>query len=181
MDVRGGLVRGVDAPILTGAALVARLVAWRDALRAWDADDRQGYADLIDVTTALAADLWGPDWRDDAAGPGVAREGGSHGGGTPRVPSGPHKSHALCGQVCLPGFLYAELVRLRGGEETEARAYVEAWWLRLDSELARGHPPIGDGLAYLRQRWAQDHPTPKPAPKTVQFDVAAWVAKGSFR
>jgi hypothetical protein len=80
----------------------------------------------------------------------------------PRVTSGAHKTHALCGQVCLPSFLWEELVRLRGGDETEARGYVEDWWLAVDAELARGHPPIGDALVYLRQRWAADHPTPKP-------------------
>jgi hypothetical protein len=80
----------------------------------------------------------------------------------PLVDQRTHRGHALCGQVCLPGFLHAEFRRLKGGDETAARAYVDAWWLRLDTSLAAGHPPIGDALAFLRGRWAADHPTPTP-------------------
>jgi hypothetical protein len=69
-----------------------------------------------------------------------------------------HASHAVCGRVCLPAFLFREFIQLRGGPEDEARADVDAWALAIVKALSDDEP-LGDPLKFWRARWQQRFPT----------------------
>jgi hypothetical protein len=83
-----------------------------------------------------------------------------------------HRSHALCGRVCLPAFLFREFINLRGGSEDEARVYVDAWALKLIREWGpdgpKGAVPVGEPLRFWRAQWEHSHPTPKAGLKTAE-------------
>ena len=75
--------------------------------------------------------------------------------------TGSHKRHACCGYICLPGDLFAELVRKSGQPDEETgKKYVTAWFRRHNAQLEAEKPVIGeDDFAFWRGQWARDHPT----------------------
>lgn len=79
-----------------------------------------------------------------------------------------HRSHVLCGRVCLPAFVFDELLRKRGGDEAAARAYVDAWALRTLQALPEDEVVSEDAPGWWRKQWAADHapsvPTARAAP-----------------
>jgi len=79
-----------------------------------------------------------------------------------------HRSHALCGRVCLPAFVFDELLRKRGGDEVAARAYVDSWALRTLQALPEDEVVSEDAPAWWRKQWTADHapsaPTARAAP-----------------
>ena len=77
-----------------------------------------------------------------------------------------HRSHALCGRICLPAFLYREFIKARGGPEDEARRDVDAWALAIIQALP-DEPPIGDDpLKFWRARWQERFGTTRQPTRT---------------
>jgi len=86
--------------------------------------------------------------------------------GTPLGARREHLSHACCGRVCLPAVLYTEFVRLHGGDEPTARAYVSAFFKAHDPPASAG--PIGDdAFTFWRRTWAAHHPSVAPDARTI--------------
>jgi hypothetical protein len=75
-----------------------------------------------------------------------------------------HASHAVCGRVCLPAFLFREFIQLRGGPEDEARADVDAWALAIIKALPEDER-LGDPLKFWRARWEARFPTKPVEPE----------------
>ena len=80
-----------------------------------------------------------------------------------------HRSHAVCGRVCLPAFLFNEFIRLKGGAEDTARAYVDAWALGIirawgEDGSHAADSPGADALKFWRQQWDAAHPSARPEP-----------------
>jgi hypothetical protein len=69
-----------------------------------------------------------------------------------------HRSHAVCGRVCLPAFLYREFIKARGGDDQEARADVDAWALAIIQALPDDAPIGDDPLRFWRTRWQERYP-----------------------
>jgi len=68
--------------------------------------------------------------------------------------------------VCLPAVLFTEFVRLHGGDEPTARAYVSAFFKAHDPPASAG--PIGDdAFGYWRKTWAAHHPSVAPDARTI--------------
>lgn len=113
------------------------------------------------VVTGIAED-------PDARAPSTPILGGQHG----------HRNHALCGRVCMPAFVYSELVRKRGGDEQAARRYVDEWFIACTKAIPETQVISESEPDYWRRRWAADHaPSVSTAPKVAKFDIAAWVDK----
>ena len=72
-----------------------------------------------------------------------------------------HASHAICGRVCLPGFLFREFLQLKGGPEDEARQDVDAWALAIMQGLSDTES-FGDPIKFWRTRWEQRFPAKPP-------------------
>ena len=83
-----------------------------------------------------------------------------------------HAAHAMCGRVCLPGFILREFLNAKGGEEEAARAYVDTWAMGLIRAIAPGGPReaevIGDPLKWWRYQWEAGHKTAKPDGKQAK-------------
>lgn len=91
-----------------------------------------------------------------------------------------HGSHTegFCDWVCLPEFLFAEFCRKSGqvDQPDGGVAYVRGWAAKV-RECWSG--PVGDNLKFWRDRWAESHPTKKPAEKP--FSVADAIARETAR
>lgn len=115
----------------------------------------------------------------------LALNGRGAGEGQPAILAGQraHRQHVVCGRVCLPVFVYDDLVRLKGGADADARAYVEAWAVRTLTEIPEAQTISEDAPKWWRGMWARDHPPSLPAPtkaKVAPFDAArAWAEKGA--
>lgn len=132
-----------------------------------DATDRHLHTggDANDGTRAPAPARTPARTPTEAAGPIAAA--------APRVVIAPlgarreHLNHACCGRVCLPAVLYAEFVRLHGGDEQQARAYVSEFFRTHDPPPDAG--PIGDdGFTFWRKMWAAHHPSAAPDARTIK-------------
>ena len=89
-----------------------------------------------------------------------------HTHGLAPIASGPHRSHASCGRVCVPAFLHDEFKRGLGGSDADADATLRAWYAdtldRLDLNT-----PVADPLRFWRERFVARFGTPAPARVTV--------------
>lgn len=87
-----------------------------------------------------------------------------------------HRAHALCGRVCLPVFLFDELVRRRGGDGPED--VIRAWAFDVIREWApdgaRKHDEPGDVRKFWYARYDERWP---PPPKAVASNRPAWVKR----
>lgn len=99
---------------------------------------------------------------------------------------GSHKSHALCGYICLPGDLFAEFVRKCGvADEAGAQQYVSEWFRRHNATLEAERPAIGDdAFVFWRTRWALDHPTTRVSARELDrrkqaAELEAWARGGT--
>lgn len=87
-----------------------------------------------------------------------------------------HGAHVegFCNWVCLPQFLFEEFCRKSGqGDQADGGvAYVRGWAAKVREQWSG---PVGDNLKFWRDRWAESHPTKKPAEKP--FSVADAIAR----
>ncbi|MEO6236601.1 MAG: DUF1376 domain-containing protein, partial [Vicinamibacterales bacterium] len=94
-------------------------------------------------------------------GRGATQGAGAGGGAYPRE----HLRCAhLCGRVCLPDNLFAELVRARGGPPEDAERQVREWQARVNAASGEDGPnwthAVGDDkFAFWRARWQNEHGT----------------------
>jgi len=84
-----------------------------------------------------------------------------------------HRSHAVCGRVCLPAFLYREFIKAKGGDEGDARAYVDAWALEVVQSLPDDVPIGDDPLKFWRYRWQERFGTTQRKPSKTAGNAEA--------
>lgn len=109
-----------------------------------------------------------------------------------RRPQGPsvlggareHRTHALCGRVCLPTAMFEKLVRFKGGPELDAHTFVRAWAAAVLDAWGPGgpralEPPGASEFDFWRDRWHEDFPVAKVARtrKTTADDLIAQLAR----
>ena len=77
-----------------------------------------------------------------------------------------HRTHAHCGRVCLPAFLFSEFVRRRN--HADADREVRDWAMTVEREWSGTGPRAGDEpgepLAFWRSRYEEHWPAAKKAP-----------------
>ena len=97
----------------------------------------------------------------------------------PMVSMREHRSHALCGVVCMPSGLFGELVRKCGGPDPEAR--VSAWYRQVCAEwqirVDRGETIGDDNFEFLRNRWKESNPTLTPTKGKQELAAEAALAR----
>lgn len=101
-----------------------------------------------------------------AIGISLDREGESEGKQPPRLQpvrlhSAVHRTHAVCGVVCLPAFLAHELARKSGRED--GIEYVAEWAGRVldewQAKVDAGEVIGDDDIVFWRARWQETHGT----------------------
>lgn len=76
------------------------------------------------------------------------------------VSTGPHRSHAFCGRVCVPAALHTEFVRKLG--TLDADETLRAWYRQVDDVWQpERHPEVitGSDFDFWRARWREKYPT----------------------
>jgi hypothetical protein len=73
-----------------------------------------------------------------------------------------HRTHAECGRVCLPAFLFNEFVRRRGG--TDPDAVIRAWAGEVLAAWADRPDEPGEPIAFWRTRYDEQWPAPVARP-----------------
>ena len=86
-----------------------------------------------------------------------------------------HRTHALCGRVCLPAFLFSEFTRRRGGNDPDA--VVRLWAIQV-LEVWRDKPEEpGESIAFWRARYEERWPS--TATRPVKRDaITAFLEQG---
>lgn len=59
-----------------------------------------------------------------------------------RVATGPHRTHAHCGPVCVPAFIHDDFIKQLRGDEDEADRRLREWYRQVDAVWAER--PVGD-------------------------------------
>lgn len=84
---------------------------------------------------------------------------------TPPIGTGPHRSHAFCGRVCVPAVLHDELRRKLGGELEDADDRLRAWYREVDDELTRTQETVSlNDFAFWQTRFKLRWPPPADTP-----------------
>jgi hypothetical protein len=75
--------------------------------------------------------------------------------------------------VCLPAFLYREFIKAKGGDEGDARAYVDAWAIEIVRSLPDDVPIGDDPLKFWRYRWQERFGTTQRKPSKTAGNMEA--------
>jgi hypothetical protein len=104
--------------------------------------------------------------------------GAGEGTPTPRVATGPHRSHAFCSIACVPAFLHREFrTGLNRPDEDEADAELRAGYLDHVTAWPAGKP-TGDAVHFWRAWYRARYPAPTAkelAGEANSRAIDAWV------
>lgn len=89
----------------------------------------------------------------------TAREAGSS-----IVARGAHRSHAVCGVVCVPASAWEGMLAKLGGNADRLSGWIGGVMTLWQAKVNAGEAvPDGDDFAFWRHRWAESFGTTKPA------------------